>query len=75
MQNLNEKSGYTTSAPDFSHLIGSTGVAMTDLRPSGTIIIDDKRYDAVTGGEYLAHDTNVKVVEVEGSKVVVREIK
>jgi len=71
---LDEKSGYTTSAPDFSHLVGNTGVAMTDLRPSGTIIVDEKRYDVVTGGEFLDHGTNVKVVEVEGSKVVVREI-
>jgi membrane-bound serine protease (ClpP class) len=47
---------------------------MTDLRPSGTVVIDDKRYDVVTGGEYLDHGTKVKVVAVEGSKVVVRKI-
>lgn len=74
IRNLDEKSGYTTSRPDFGHLIGITGVAMTDLRPSGTIVIDEKRYDVVTGGEFLAHGTKVKVVEVEGSKVVVREV-
>lgn len=74
MRNLEEKSGYTTSDPDFSHLIGNTGTAMTDLRPSGTIVIDDKRYDVVTGGEFLDHGTKIKVVEVEGSKVVVREV-
>lgn len=74
MRNLEEKSGYTSSDPDFSHLIGNNGVAMTDLRPSGTIVIDEKRYDVVTGGEFLDHGTNVKIVEVEGSKVVVREI-
>lgn len=74
MRNLEEKSGYTSSDPDFSHLIGNNGVAMTDLRPSGTIVIDEKRYDVVTGGEFLDHGTNVKIVEVEGSKVVVRKI-
>jgi membrane-bound serine protease (ClpP class) len=74
MRNLDEKSGYTTSDPDFSHLVGTSGVAMTDLRPSGTIVIDDKRYDVVTGGEFLDNGTEVRVVEVEGSKVVVREM-
>jgi membrane-bound serine protease (ClpP class) len=74
MKNLEEKSGYTTSDPDFSHLVGETGVAMTDLRPSGTIVINEKRYDVVTGGEFLDNGTEVKVVEVEGSKVVVRQI-
>ena len=68
--NIAAKSGYT-SKPDFTHLLSKTGVAMTDLRPAGTVIIKGKRYDVVTDGEFIDKETNVKVIKIEGSKVVV----
>lgn len=74
-EGLSGTSGYTTSAPDFEHLLGKNGISYTVLRPSGTVIIDDKRYDAVTAGEYLDREIKIKVVQVSGSKVVVQEIK
>lgn len=68
------ESGYTTSASK-EHLIGKTGTALTVLRPSGTALIDDERIDVVTNGEYIEPSRPIKVVQVEGTRVVVRELK
>lgn len=56
-------------------LVGKTGKALTDLRPSGTAEIDGKRVDVVTDSEFIEKGSSIEVVEVEGIRVVVKEIK
>ena len=48
---------------------------MTPFRPSGTIRIDNDRMDVVTHGSYIDKDKKVKIVKVEGSRIVVREFR
>lgn len=72
--NIESTSGYTSSEPDFGHLISNEGITLTDLRPSGTVKINEKRYDVVTMGEFIQKGRRVRVTKVEGSKVVVEEI-
>ncbi len=55
-------------------LLDQTGTALTNLRPSGTAIIDGRRVDVVTEGPMIERGTAVKVVAVEGMRVVVRAI-
>jgi membrane-bound serine protease (ClpP class) len=55
-------------------LLGLTGTALTPLRPSGTVVINGHRVDVVTEGGLVDRDTPVKVVAVEGMRVVVRPI-
>jgi membrane-bound serine protease (ClpP class) len=64
-------SGYTSNE-EFKKLIGLTGEALTDLRPSGTVIIEGKRYDVVSQGDFIVKNTKVVVVSEEGSKIVVK---
>ncbi len=64
------KSGYGTKLA-FEHLVGVQGVAFTDLRPSGTAIINGSRVDVVTEGDFIKNGTDIIVKSVEGSKVVV----
>lgn len=68
------KSGYAAK-PDFQHLIGVEGVAFTDLRPSGTALINGNRIDVVTEGDFIKNGSRIVVKSVEGSKVVVEIIK
>lgn len=68
--NISLKSGYT-SKPTFENLLNAEGTAITDLRPSGTALINGKRIDVVTEGDYLVHGTPIVVTQVEGSKIVV----
>ena len=55
-------------------LLNGTGVALTQLRPSGTASINGQRVDVVTEGGLIERGTAVKVVAVEGARIVVREV-
>lgn len=68
-----KESGYT-SHNDRSHLVGEIAVSYTDLRPSGIIILNNERIDAVSEGSFISKDMKVAIIEVEGTRVVVREI-
>ena len=68
------EAGYR-SHDDCSYLVGKTAYTTTDLRPAGIITLDDKRIDAVSDGTFILRNKKVKILEVEGSRVVVREIK
>jgi membrane-bound serine protease (ClpP class) len=61
-----------TPAGRHADLTGAAGQALTDLRPSGTALIDGQRVSVVTGGEYIGKSEPVTVVAVEGSRIVVR---
>ena len=54
-------------------LLERTGTALTPLRPAGTAVIDGKRVDVVTEGQMIERGTPVRVIAVEGLRVVVRE--
>jgi len=55
-------------------LLHKTGVAHTALRPSGTALIHGKRVDVVTEGPFVERGAPIKVVDVEGMRVVVRPL-
>ncbi|OGU77775.1 MAG: peptidase [Ignavibacteria bacterium RBG_16_34_14] len=62
------------SYPSEKELIGTEGVALTDLRPAGSAEINNTRYDVVADWQYIERGKKVKVMRVEGIKVVVREV-
>jgi len=59
---------------DQPELLHQTGVAHTPLRPSGTAQFGGKRIDVVTEGPFVERGTPIKVVAVEGVRVVVRSL-
>ena len=56
-------------------LIGKEGIAITILRPSGRIEIEEDVYDAYTRGEYIEKGDKVVVVSQEGTSLKVRSVK
>ncbi len=54
--------GYTASYPDLAQYQGSIGVALTPLRPAGTVEVSGQRLDVVTGGEYIPAGTSIQVI-------------
>jgi membrane-bound serine protease (ClpP class) len=58
-----------------SHLIGHEGIALTDLRPAGRGLVDGKRWDIVTSGGYIDRDAAIRVVRVEGTRIVVESVE
>lgn len=60
------------SAPSRDDLVGADGVAITDLRPSGTARVGNERLDVVTEGEWIQAGAPITVVRAEGYRHVVR---
>ena len=52
--------------------VGKVGVAETDLRPAGRVLIGDEHLDVVTEGGYIERGANVTVVTTRGGALVVR---
>ena len=63
------------SAPARGDLVGQSGIAVTDLRPSGAAVIGEERVDVVTEGEYVAAGVPVTVLRSEGYRHIVRAAK
>ena len=51
-----------------------SGVAITQLGPSGAAFINGKRLDVITEGALIEQGASVQVVAVRGTRVVVREL-
>ena len=64
--------GYVSSSREEDELLGKEGVTVSELRPAGIALINGRRTDVVTDGEFVAVDQVVEVVEVSGNRVVVR---
>lgn len=65
--------GYTSSDSK-DDLMGLEGVALTSLRPSGTVLIQDRRIDVVSVGDFIEKGAHVKVVDTSGSRVMVTRL-
>jgi membrane-bound serine protease (ClpP class) len=65
--------GYTSSK-DRKYLIGKTGVALSPLRPSGWAKIDGNKEDVVSDGELIEQGSTIMVINVEGTRVVVKKV-
>lgn len=63
--------GYSTMNAAYKELVGRSGKALTDMRPSGTIEIDGKRYSAVTDGVWMEKGSIVEVTSVDGTRIMV----
>ena len=70
----NAEAGYT-SHEDRSYLVGQIAKTSTDLRPAGIITVNNERIDAVSDGSFILRNKEVKILEVEGTRVVVREFE
>ena len=69
-----DTAGYHSSV-SYDNLLGCEGITDTFFRPSGNIIINDKKYDAITEGEFINKGAKIKVILVEGNKIVIKEVK
>lgn len=54
--------------------VGATAQVTAALRPAGKVIVKDKEFDALSTGGFIAEGGTVRIVRIEGAKVVVEEI-
>lgn len=72
----NKDSGYNSPQIGMEQFLGHLGITITILRPAGTIeLADGRRLDVVTNGEFIASGRKVKIVKVEGGRIIVQENK
>ena len=64
--------GYISVNMDNIKLIGKKGVAYSDLRPAGKVIVDNKIYDAIAlNGKYITKNSEVEVKEYHSGQIYV----
>lgn len=66
-----EQSGYFASEYD-KEMIGKEGVAVTDLKPSGHILVEGIQCQAVSERSYLKKGESIKIIGGEGARLIVR---
>lgn len=60
--------------PDKTDYTGKSGEALTLLRPAGVIVVEGRRLDALSEGDFIPAGSKVKVTRVEGSKIIVHKV-
>ncbi|HUU70782.1 MAG TPA: NfeD family protein [Planctomycetota bacterium] len=74
-QSQQPEQGYTaSSSAKYEALLGKDGVTVSPLRPAGMVRIGSEKFSVVTEGEMIDTGKTVKVVAVEGNRIVVREL-
>lgn len=59
---------------EWQHFVGQGGVAASPLRPAGLAEIDGQRVDVVSDNEFLDAGTKIRVIHVEGRRIVVEAV-
>ncbi len=59
---------------DLNYFIGREGVAHTALRPAGLVDFVGERLNAVCGGGLIAQGMPVRVLSVQGNRILVKEV-
>jgi len=54
--------------------VGDVGLAKSILRPSGNAIFGDLHVDVITQGEFIEPNAKIRVMAVEGSRIVVEPV-
>jgi membrane-bound serine protease (ClpP class) len=70
---LSRKEGVSSQLSELESYIGTHGYAVTDFRTAGIALINGKRVDAVTRGEYLKKGTAIIVTAVTGNQIILRQ--
>jgi len=65
---------FKSAPPELKALAGKEGIAHSTLRPGGIALIEGHRVDVVAGGTWIEGGRRIRVISVEGARVVVREI-
>ena len=69
----NREAGFI-GTEDLGFFLGKEGVTLTNLRPSGTANFEGVKLDIVSEGDFIPKDTKVRVIKVEGRRIVVRDL-
>ena len=73
--NATEKGQPLPPVRRFQAGVGDWGVSDSPLRPAGKAIFGDDYLDVVTDGSFVERGRQVRIIEISGNRIVVREIE
>ena len=59
---------------EYRDLLGAVGQSLTDLRPAGLAQFGERRVDVVSQGQFIPKGTSVRIITIEGNRVVVESL-
>ena len=68
------EAGYSSSK-DTRSWVGKQGVTLSPLYPAGSALIEDRRVDVITRGDYIEAEQRVRVVETHGNRIIVEPVE
>jgi len=71
---LKSKEGGSVQPLSLIELKGAEGIALTDLRPAGTAMLNGKKYDVISKGVYIDKNSRITVSAVDSNRIVVKKI-
>ncbi len=69
-----EEQAASEETSPYASLLGAIGIAETTLRPAGKARFGDDFHDVVAEGDYIKPGSRVQVIEIEGTRIVVKEV-
>lgn len=66
--------GYTVVSKEILEMLGETGVALTDLKPSGYVEVKGEKVDATALGGMVDKGTSIVVEKIDGVTLIVRAV-
>lgn len=72
---LTSEAGYNSMNESYKSLVGQEAITLNDLRPVGTIRIKNKDYSAVSNAQWIEKGSTVRIVQVDGTKILVEKVK
>ena len=67
--------GGGTEASDLSAFEGKLGIAKTALRPAGIATVENTRIDVVSEGGFIDSGEQIRVVSIDGPRIIVARIE
>lgn len=68
------ESGFTAPNMDNEKYLGKEGMTISPLRPAGGMRIDGDRVDVVSEGDFIEAGVKVRVIGIDGTRILVRPV-
>ncbi|MBP1968682.1 membrane-bound ClpP family serine protease [Virgibacillus natechei] len=72
---LTKEAGYNSMNSSYEEMVNEEAITMNDLRPIGTIKVENEYYSAISNGQWIPKDSHVRIVQVDGTKILVEKLK
>ncbi len=66
--------GYRSTPEFYEQLLGAEGTALSPLRPAGIGLFNNRRINVVADGDFIEPNQKIKIIKVEGYRVIVRKV-